>query len=245
MTEPEHPSAESAALCVVLRNDEEQYAIWPADRRIPAGWRRIGGPASAAWCGSQVDRLWTDMRPVSARAERPPPGSGPSTVAELVRKQARREPSALAVLSDEGRLSYAELTGRADWLAQELRESDVDAESVVTVCLDRVPELIVALLAVLSSGGAFLPLDPATPRQRMAQLVKETGSRHIISSREHAPVFAGCDARIVYAGGAGDPATQAPPAGPRPARGPRPDDLAYVIYTSGSTGPPKGVMISH
>ena len=191
MTERDHPSVESAALCVVLSNDEEQYAIWRADRRIPAGWRRIGGPASAAWCGSLVDRLWTDMRPASARAERRPPGSGPSTVPGLVRERARREPSALAVLSDEGRLSYAELTGRADRLAHELQEAGVEAESVVTVCLDRVPDLVVALLAVLSSGGAFLPLDPATPRQRMAGLVGETGTRLIVSTREHAPMFAG------------------------------------------------------
>ncbi|MDX5563261.1 amino acid adenylation domain-containing protein [Streptomyces sp. ID05-04B] len=245
MTERDRPLAESAA-CVVLRNDEEQYAIWPADRRIPAGWRRIGGPASAACCRSLVDRLWTDMRPASARTGRRPAGAGPSTVPELVREQARRAPSALAVLSDEGRLSYAELTGRADLLAHELRESGVGAESVVTVCLDRVPELVVALLAVLGSGGAFLPLDPATPRQRIAALVARTGSRLVVSSPEHAPMFTGCEARIVHAGAAGEPATRTPSAGPPPpAPGPRPDDLAYVIYTSGSTGPPKGVMITH
>ncbi|WP_051744356.1 amino acid adenylation domain-containing protein [Streptomyces yerevanensis] len=243
MTECDHPPTESAALCVVLRNDEEQYAIWPADRRLPAGWRRIGGPESPGWCAGLVDRLWTDLRPASARAQRQPPESWPSTVPELVRERARREPSALAVLSDEGRLSYAELTGRADRLARQLRESGVDAESVVTVCLDRVPELVVSLLAVLSSGGAFLPLDPATPRQRMAGLVGETGSRLIVSSREHAPMFTECEARIVHAE---EPATQATPLeGQRPAPGPRPDDLAYVIYTSGSTGPPKGVMITH
>ncbi|TQK44315.1 amino acid adenylation domain-containing protein/thioester reductase-like protein [Streptomyces sp. SLBN-118] len=242
MTEREDSPAESAAPSVVLGNDEEQYAIWPAERRIPAGWRLIGGPASAEWCGSQVERLWTDMRPASARAERRLPGSGPGIVPELVRERARHEPSAPAVLSDEGRLTYAELTDQADRLARDLRESGVDAESVVTVCLDRVPELIVALLAVLSSGGAFLPLDPATPQQRIVALVGETSSRVIISSREHAPLFAGCEARILYAG---EPATQAPQEKPRPARGPRPDDLAYVIYTSGSTGPPKGVMITH
>ncbi|MEU1852525.1 amino acid adenylation domain-containing protein [Streptomyces sp. NPDC019990] len=247
MTERDDPSAEPASLCVVLRNEEEQYAIWPAGRWAPAGWGRIGAPASPAECGNLVDRLWTDMRPASARAERPPPAPGPNTVPDLVRERARREPYALAVLSDEGRLTYAEVTGRADRLARELRESGVGAESVVAVCLDRVPELIVALLAVLGSGGAFLPLDPATPRQRVAGLVGETGSRLVVSSREHAPMFAGCAARIIDAGdtGTGEPATHAPPEGPRPAPGPRPDDLAYVIYTSGSTGPPKGVMISH
>ncbi|UUU20317.1 amino acid adenylation domain-containing protein [Streptomyces sp. DSM 40750] len=242
MTKRDHPPTGSAALCVVLRNDEEQYAIWPAGRRIPAGWRRIGGPESAGWCADLVDRLWTDMRPASARAERRPQESWPGTVPELVRKRARREPSALAVLSDEGRLSYAELTGRADRLAHRLRRSGVDAESVVTVCLDRVPELIVALLAVLSSGGAFLPLDPATPRQRITGLVEQTGSRLIVSSREHAPMFAECEARIVHPG---EQTAQTPPRGPRPAQGPLPGDLAYVIYTSGSTGPPKGVMITH
>ncbi|MDX2933478.1 amino acid adenylation domain-containing protein [Streptomyces ipomoeae] len=245
MTEPDDPSAESAAPCVVLRNDEEQYAIWPAEHRIPAGWRPIGAPASAARCGRLVDRLWTDMRPASARAKGRLAGSAPSTVPDLVRERARREPSALAVLSDEGRLSYAELTGRAERLAHELRESGVDAESVVGVCLDRGPELVVALLAVLNSGGAFLPLDPATPRQRTVALVGETGSRLIVSSREHALTFAECEARIVHVGSARGAVTRTPPAKPPRARGPRPDDLAYVIYTSGSTGPPKGVMITH
>jgi len=242
VTERERPSAESSVPCVVLRNGEEQYAIWPADRRIPAGWRQVGGPSSRAWCEGLVDRLWTDMRPASARTDALPPGSGPDTVPELVREWARREPSALAVLSDEGRLSYEELTYRADRLAHELRRAGVTAESVVTVCLERTPELVVALLAVLSSGGAFLPLDPATPRQRLAGLVEGTGSRLIVTSREHAPMFAACEARVVEVG---ESAAQAPPMGPRPAGGPRPDDLAYVIYTSGSTGPPKGVMITH
>ncbi|GAB2762220.1 amino acid adenylation domain-containing protein [Streptomyces bullii] len=243
MTEREHRSAGSAARCVVLRNDEEQYAVWSADRPVPAGWHRVGEPATPAKCAGLVDRLWTDMRPASARAERPPASApGPDTVPDLVRKRARHEPSALAVLSDEGRLSYAELAGRADRLARELRASGVDAESVVTVCLDRVPELVVALLAVLASGGAFLPLDPATPRQRMAGLVAETDSRLVVSSREHAPMFAECEARVIDAG---EPAPHAPPEGPPPAHRPRPDDLAYVIYTSGSTGPPKGVMITH
>ncbi|WP_458243887.1 amino acid adenylation domain-containing protein [Streptomyces sp. MAI_2237] len=245
MLKPEDPSAELAELCLVLRNDEDQYAIWPAGRRIPAGWCQLTGPASTARCARLVERLWTDMRPVSARTERQPPGSGPATVPELVRERARQAPSDLAVLSDEGRLTYLELTDRADRLAHELRESGVEAESVVTVCLDRVPELIVALLAVLSSGGAFLPLDPATPRQRIVGLVGETGSRLIVSSHEHAPMFADCEARILDPGAAGEPATRTPPRGARRAHGSRPDDLAYVIYTSGSTGPPKGVMITH
>ncbi|MFF9815169.1 amino acid adenylation domain-containing protein [Streptomyces sp. NPDC014006] len=241
MTERDERPADSAALCVVLCNDEEQYAIWPADRRIPAGWRQVGGPAPAPSCASLVDRLWTDMRPASARSRRLAPGAAPSTVPEMVRDRARRAPSAPAVLSDEGRLSYAELTDHADQLAHELRTWGVGAESVVTVCHDRMPELVVALLAVLNSGGAFLPLDPATPRRRMVQLVGETGSSIVITSREHAPLFAGCEARIVHAK---RPSPQAQ-TGLRPPDGPLPDDLAYVIYTSGSTGPPKGVMVTH
>ncbi|MEY9966812.1 amino acid adenylation domain-containing protein/thioester reductase-like protein [Streptacidiphilus sp. MAP12-16] len=245
---------ESAESHVVLRNDEQQYSIWPGDTGIPGGWRQIGEPGPASHCVTTIEGMWTDMRPASARAVQASEGVRTGdhravragrldqTVTDLIQAQAARTPNASAMISDEGSLSYASLDGRATRLAHRLREQGVRAESVVTVCMDRSADLIVALLAVLKAGGAFLPLDPDTPRQRLAQLVSDADSSIILSSSDHAQLFAGRKADVIDVA---DSPTGTSPEGAQPPAGPRPDDLAYMIYTSGSTGPAKGIMITN
>ncbi|MFF2147438.1 AMP-binding protein [Kitasatospora sp. NPDC058190] len=156
----------------VVRNDDGQYAIWPGDLTVPGGWRPVYGPAGRAECRAWVERHWQGPGPTVARA------GFAETMHGLFRARAAHDPAAVAVVGagagagdggDEGTtLSYRELDERSDRLAGALRARGVGPEQVVPVCLGRGVELVVAWLGVLKAGGAFLPLDPAHPRRRLA-----------------------------------------------------------------------------
>ncbi|HEU0076588.1 MAG TPA: amino acid adenylation domain-containing protein, partial [Longimicrobiaceae bacterium] len=164
-------------------------------------------------------------------------------VHERVAAQARLRPEAAAVVCGGRTLSYAELDRRAGSLAGRLRALGIGPESRVGVCLERSPELVVAMLAILRAGAAYLPLDPSTPGERIATILADAGVQLVLA---HAETIARLPAdRVrtllldagdaVLAGEGGDP----------PAVELSADSLAYVVYTSGSTGTPKGVMVPH
>ncbi|CCH32066.1 putative non-ribosomal peptide synthase [Saccharothrix espanaensis DSM 44229] len=142
------------------------------------------------------------------------------TVDELVRRQAARTPDAVAVSSGDHRLTYRELVTAAERVAGALQEQGAGPDDVVAVCLPRSCDLVVALLGVLMSGAAYLPLDPDHPRRRRADMAEDAGARIVLTEL---PAATGAYRRP-------------------PADGER---LAYVIYTSGSTGRPKGVEVPH
>ncbi|MEO3755182.1 amino acid adenylation domain-containing protein [Streptomyces sp. B6B3] len=164
------------------------------------------------------------------------------TVRELFEEQAARTPDALAVVCGDRRLTYAELDADANRLAHRLRALGVGPESVVGVLLDRDTDLVVALLAAWKAGGAYLPMDPASPPERVAHMVADAGARVLLTQSEYGPRagddFAGHVVALDL------DSLDALPATP-PERVADPDGLAYVIYTSGSTGQPKGVLVPH
>jgi enterobactin synthetase component F len=145
-----------------------------------------------------------------------------TTLHHQLAEQAARTPDAPAVLAADATLTYAELHDRADALARRLAARGARPGEVVGVALDRSSALMVALLAVLRTGAAYLPLEPDAPADRTAAM--RTDAR---------PVCVIGDDALDRS------ATRDPGAGPSPS------DLAYVLYTSGSTGRPKGVEISH
>jgi amino acid adenylation domain-containing protein len=153
-------------------------------------------------------------------------------VHELIADQADRTPDAAAVESEDGSIGYRELDERANRLAHRLRELGVGPEVPVGVLLERSPDLVVTLLAILKAGGAYLPLEPAYPDDRVADLLRDTGARILVTTRNRPDV-------IVV-----DPRQPDGPAGV-PVAAVSGASLAYVIYTSGSTGAPKGVMGTH
>jgi amino acid adenylation domain-containing protein len=158
---------------------------------------------------------------------------------ELFEEQAARRPDAEAVAGDQERLTYGELDRRADRLASVLRAAEVGLEVRVGVCLERSPELVVAILAVLKAGGAYVPLDPEYPRERLALLLADARPAVLLTCRRLAGRLPESAARVVCLDDEGRPP------GPRlPGRATL-DNLAYVIYTSGSTGRPKGVLVRH
>jgi amino acid adenylation domain-containing protein len=165
-----------------------------------------------------------------------------ATVHGLFRECAARTPDAPALLWDRGRMSYAELERRSDALAEKLITAGVRQDGCVALALERSAEAVVWVLAVLKAGGAYLPLDPAYPRERLAFVVGDAQAKVLITRRALAERLVGLAPRTLFVDDELD--TPGPPAGPRPERA-GPSNLAYVMYTSGSTGTPKGVQIEH
>ncbi|MEV7116797.1 amino acid adenylation domain-containing protein, partial [Streptomyces anulatus] len=174
-----------------------------------------------------------------------------STLPELFEAQVARAPDAVAVVSDAGEVSYAELDARANRLARLLVGLGVGPESVVGVVMDRGVDLVVALLAVVKAGGAYLPIDPEYPLERVVFMLGDAAPAVVVTSEEAAEVLPASvlvplvvldDPRTVreLARREGSALSDEERSGYL-----SPSHAAYVIYTSGSTGRPKGVLVTH
>ena len=163
-----------------------------------------------------------------------------TTLAELFEAQVARSPQAVAIVDGLHSLSYADLNARANRLARYLRSMGVGPEVIVAICLERSSDLLVALLAVLKAGGAYLPIDPAYPVERRSYLLQDSQAAILLS---HSVFLEGVSSRAVVICLDQQPCPwENLEAHNLPALA-RPQHLAYVIYTSGSTGKPKGVLI--
>ena len=170
--------------------------------------------------------------------------AGPARpVHEVFDEQVRRTPDAIAVSCGDERVTFTGLAERADRLARHLTGLGVRSGVLVGVCLDRGVDAVVALLAVLKAGGAFVPLDPEYPAQRLSTMLADAAAPVVVTQESVRHRVAGCPATIVSVD-ADRAAIDRLPAGP-PDVAVTPDDLAYVVYTSGSTGKPKGVRVAH
>jgi amino acid adenylation domain-containing protein len=161
-------------------------------------------------------------------------------VSELVFRQARLTPEALAVADGEERISFSDFAARASRLAQYLRAMGVGPDILVAVALDRSADQLVAAVAVLAAGGAYVPIDPSYPAERVSFILSDA-QPHILITRSDAAVFAVGNQVIKLAIDADMAVLDGYPSTP-PEQTAGPDHLAYVIYTSGSTGRPKGAM---
>ncbi|MFD8824571.1 amino acid adenylation domain-containing protein [Streptomyces sp. NPDC059605] len=162
-----------------------------------------------------------------------------ATVHRLVEEQVAHRPDAVALEHGGKRLTYREMDERAEALARYLAERGVGPGALVAVCLDHGPDLVCALLGVLKSGAAYVPLDPAYPAERLRYMVEDSAAPVVVTQSAYTDLFAPGTELL--------PADREWPAGPgtAPVAAVGPDDLAYVIYTSGSTGRPKGVRVGH
>ncbi|MEW2513754.1 amino acid adenylation domain-containing protein [Streptomyces sp. NPDC046870] len=162
-----------------------------------------------------------------------------TTVHRLVEERTARQPDAVALEHGGRRMTYRELDERAEGLARYLAGRGVGPGTLVAVCLDHGPDLVCALLGVLKSGAAYVPLDPAYPAERLRYMVEDSAAPVVVTQSAHAGLFTPGAALLL--------ADREWPAGTgtAPAVAAGPDDVAYVIYTSGSTGRPKGVRVGH
>ncbi|MBQ1099161.1 amino acid adenylation domain-containing protein [Streptomyces sp. b94] len=183
--------------------------------------------------GAERDRLLVEFNDTAV----PTPDT---TVPGLVEAQAARTPDAVAVVADGESLTYREVDARADRLARELAGRGVGPESVVAVSLPRTADLVVALLAVLKAGGAYLPVDPKYPSHRLAAIFGQAAPRLVLTDTATLTVLPEHDAPDVLLDTldltADAERLEVPLHG---------EQLTYVMYTSGSTGTPKGVAITH
>ncbi|MFD4315427.1 amino acid adenylation domain-containing protein [Streptomyces sp. NPDC058548] len=162
------------------------------------------------------------------------------TLHHLFDEQAARTPDSVAVSDGSRRLTFAELAARTNRLAHHLVAAGVRPGVLTGVCLNRGVDAMVALLAVLKAGGAFVPLDPEHPAARLTMMLDDAAAPVLIT--DSAAVGEGPWTTIRL--DTDQDALSVHPATP-PTTATGPDDLAYVVYTSGSTGRPKGVMVSH
>ncbi|GAB7187034.1 amino acid adenylation domain-containing protein [Kitasatospora sp. Ki12] len=226
--------------------------------RIAAAWPRVLGALVAdpsarinaleVLDAAERHRILTEWNDTAAEAPT-------VTLPELFAAQAARTPDAVAVAANGIELTYAELDARADQVARLLAGQGVGPESLVAVCMERRVELVVALLGVLKAGGAYLPIDPEYPVERIGFMLADARPVAVLTSHASRSRLPGdgtgaAGARVLLLddpalgealaaldGGALTPAERTAPL--------LLDHPAYVIYTSGSTGRPKGVAISH
>ncbi|MGC5568948.1 amino acid adenylation domain-containing protein, partial [Streptomyces sp. FR-108] len=165
-------------------------------------------------------------------------------VHELIAAQAESRPDAVAVTCGGTSLKYGELWARAQRLAHHLRAMGVGAESIVGLCLPRGVDMIVAMLGVWQAGGAYLPLDPEYPAERLEYMLADSGVKVLVGQSDAAALGAVVDETVLL-----DDPEVARALASLPVVAPEvsvlPHQLAYVIYTSGSTGRPKGVQVAH
>ncbi len=150
--------------------------------------------------------------------------AAPPRIEEMFKEQVRRAPQASAVVFEDQKLTYAELDAASDALADHLIDQGVTIDTPVAIRLERSLDLMVAIMGVLKSGGAYVPIDPTFPEPRIERMLSDCGAKIVLTTEEIRK--AGQHRR--RATSTGDP------------RG-----LAYIIYTSGSTGEAKGVCVEH
>jgi amino acid adenylation domain-containing protein len=162
---------------------------------------------------------------------------------ELFEQQAQRRPDAVAAVCQDRELSYRDLDSRSNQLANYLRELGIGPENLVAICLDRSPELLIALLGILKAGGAYVPIDPNNPQDRLAFILKDTQASVLLTRPSLRGRLPETSAKVVYLDG--DCQEIDRQSASATCNLVKATNLAYAIYTSGSTGKPKGVLVEH
>ena len=247
----------------VVVNEEDQYSLWPTDRPVPGGWTTVfTGPTEE--CLTHIAAHWTDLRPASLRttgvAPSPDRRRGPATVDAarsvatgprhpidqvplhvLIDEALAADPGRIAVRWAGVEVTAGDLLARVRHTARVLRAHGAGPETPVAVLLPRSVDAVVAILAVLAAGSAYLPLSVHDPADRRARILADAGDPVLLTGPEHrgfAP--AGYPAAVLDVSALPDA-----PDGDDGDGGCRVENLAFIMYTSGTSGAPKGVLGTH
>src|SRR5258706_4700255 len=164
-----------------------------------------------------------------------------SCLHHLIEHQVELNPQSIAVDFGVRQLTYRELNARANQLANYLRSCGVGPEVRVGICLERSAEMMIAVLGVLKGGGAYVPMDPADPEDRLGHILSDSQVKILLTQKKVVDRLPAGSAKIICI----DEEIVGPGDEENPDTSVTPDNLAYVIYTSGSTGKPKGTLITH
>ncbi len=196
---------------------------------------------------SSIDLLDADeharLDEIGNRAALTRPAAAPTSVSLLFDAEVTRSPEAVAVTFQGRSLTYRELDEAANRLAHLLAGRGVGPGQCVALLLERSAEAIIAMLAVLKTGAAYLAIDPTVPAARLEFMLVDAAPIAAITTAELADRLDGHDLLVIDVSDIGAPAADTQPGTALPA--PAPEDIAYVIYTSGTTGVPKGVAVTH
>ena len=168
-----------------------------------------------------------------------------NNVIALFEKQVKKSPDAKAIVFGDDQLTYKELNERSNQLAHYLIEKGTTSETLIPICIDRRPEMVVGILGILKAGATYVPIDPVYPAARIKYMLEDTGATIVLSDEVSSQRLrqVSNDLNIIELDGhnsaIGKQSTD------KLHTLIKPDNLAYLIYTSGSTGKPKGVMIEH
>ena len=159
---------------------------------------------------------------------------------QIFEAQVEYAPKAIAIVSDQGALTYRELNQKADRLAQTLIKMGVQADSLIGLCVERSADMLIGILGILKAGGAYVPLDPNYPSDRLHFMLTDTQVSILLTQSWLVESLPASPALILCLDQPLPPNLELCEVAPL-----TPNHLAYVIYTSGSTGTPKGVLLSH
>ncbi|MGA7438625.1 MAG: amino acid adenylation domain-containing protein [Luteibacter sp.] len=164
---------------------------------------------------------------------------------DFFQDQVNRTPDAIAITSGDAFLTYAELDDRANCLTRQLVDSGVTTGQLIGICHSRSNDLLVALLATMKAGAAYVPVDPAYPSARVRYILNDSCVELVIADASGVQALEGIETRVIRTDADSSFSESFAWNGDRHLSEATADDLAYVIYTSGSTGEPKGVQIEH
>lgn len=257
-----------AAPFYVVRNAEGQYSLWPAEQGVPAGWDPVSSTASRSACLAEIQARWTDLTPASARLPRRPTAgsraqaarqalSGTATltgpvssdavppVHKLIEAAPGQSGSAVAMRCGDRTVTRDELLDTSRAWAGVLVGEGCGPEVPVGVLMPRGTEAITAIVAILRSGAAYVPLACSDPPARLASILRDCGQPLVVVADEMIGQLTDYAGRLIRLSDLRSAANRSAENGDGHEPALTPDSLAYIMYTSGTTGAPKGVQGTH